>query len=119
MNVDPFVLFPRLVRQVELVKPQAAGLAPERLATLSVIVKAQTASDDFTDYASRNLQRRLHVKTSTVPAEYREVDTLLGLNILMDGRTYRITKVDRGDDFNTGSLPFMTLQVVVSGRRNL
>lgn len=120
VTVDPFKLFPALVRHVDLVQPKAPGIAPEFIATLSVIVKSQTASDDFTDIASRNLQRRLHIKTDTLPKQFvSDVDALLGKNILMDGRAYRINNVTRGDDFENGLLPFLTVQVIPAGRRSL
>lgn len=121
MILDPFDLFPPLVQDCELIKPSAPGLPSEVLAVLRVIVKAQTASDDFTDYNSRNLQCRFHIKTSTLPDVYRaDPDGLLGLNLRFtpEGRQWRINHVSRGDDFTTGKTPFLTVMCNVAGRRS-
>lgn len=116
---NPFELFPAMARTCDLSKPAAPGLKSEVVAVLNVMVKTQTASDDFTDYNSRNLQRRFHIETCTLPAEYVSgPDMLLGMNLVLNGHRYRINQVSRGDDFDLGDLPFVSVMAVPAGRKS-
>lgn len=117
---NPFDLFPAMAVPCDLQKPSAPGLKSETVAVLNVMVKTQTASDDFTDYNSRNLQRRFHIETGTLPEEYvSDPDLLLGMNLALNKRRYRINNVSRGDDFDLGDLPFVSVMAVPAGKKSV
>lgn len=118
---DPFRLFPEQVEQATLWKYNAPGLPNEQLATLNIIVKRTTQTDQPTDYGSRIGSRTFHIDPSTLPDEYlADVELLPDFILeLSNGRTYQITDVSRGDDMTMGQTRFITVTATPYGRTSL
>lgn len=118
---DPFKLFPHQTQPATLWKYTAPGLDNIKLASLNVIIKHSTESDQPTEYASRIATRRFHIQPNTLPENLREdmeawPDLIL---TLANGRTYQISKASRGDDMTTGKTIFITLTAHPYGRTSL
>ena len=118
---DPFQLFPHQTRSASLWKYTAPGLDNIKLASLNVIIKHSTESDQPTEYASRITSRRFHIQPDPLPENLREdmeawPDLILQLD---NGRTYQITKASRGDDMTTGKTIFITLTAHPYGKNSL
>lgn len=120
-SCNPFQLFPNQVQQATLWKYTAPGLDNIKLASLNVIIKHSTESDQPAEYASRIATRRFHIQPDPLPDNLREdmeawPDLILTLT---NGRTYQITKASRGDDMTTGKTIFITLTAHPYGRTSL
>lgn len=120
-SCNPFKLFPHQIQPATLWKYTAPGLDNIKLASLNIIIKHSTESDQPSEYASRIATRRFHIQPDTLPENLREdmeawPDLILTLT---NGRTYQITKASRGDDMTTGKTIFITLTAHPYGRNSL
>lgn len=120
-SCNPFKLFPHQTQPATLWKYTAPGLDNIKLASLNVIIKHSTESDQPSEYASRIATRRFHIQPDTLPENLREdmeawPDLILTLT---NGRAYQITKASRGDDMTTGKTIFITLTAHPYGRNSL
>lgn len=118
---NPFTLFPHQIQSATLWKYTAPGLDNIKLATINVIIKHSTESDQPAEYGTRIATRRFHVQPDSLPETLREdteawPDIILQLN---NGHTYQITKASRGDDMDTGQTMFITLTGQPYGRTSL
>ena len=118
---DPFKLFPNQVQSATLWRYTAPGLDNIKLASLNIIIKHSTESDQPAGYASRITPRRFHIQPDTLPETLREdmeawPDLILELD---NGRTYQATKASRGDDMTTGTTQFITITAHPYGRNSL
>ena len=120
-SCNPFQLFPNQVQPATLWKYTAPGLDNIKLASLNVIIKHSTQTNQPTEYASRITSRRFHIQPDTLPEHLREdmeawPDLILQLD---NNRTYQITKASRGDDMTTGTTQFITITAHPYGRNSL
>lgn len=118
---DPFKLFPRQTQPASLWKYTAPGLDNTKLASLNVIIKHSTQSDQPSEYASRIATRRFHIQPDTLPENLQEdmeawPDLILQLD---NNRTYQIEQASRGDDMTTGTTQFITITAHPYGRNSL
>lgn len=118
---DPFQLFPNQIQSATLWKYTAPGLDNIKLATVNVIIKHSTESDQLTEYASRIATRRFHIQPDTLPENLQtDMEAWPDLILQLDNnRTYQITKASRGDDMTTGKTIFITLTANPYGRTSL
>lgn len=122
MKCNPFILFPKAVETASLVKYRAAGLDPDTLTdSLRVIVKKATTSDEPSEYGVRSQAWSIHIDPVTIPEPYNtRPELLLDFVVkLQDGRAYLINEASRGDDFDTGSLEFISVLAQPYGRNTL
>lgn len=118
---DPFKLFPNQVQPASLWKYTVPGLDNIKLASLNVIIKHSTQTNQPAEYASRIATRRFHIQPDTLPENLREnmetwPDLILQLN---NGRTYQVEQASRGDDMTTGTTQFITITAHPYGRNSL
>lgn len=120
-SCNPFQLFPHQVQTATLWKYTAPGLDNIKLATLNVIIKHSTESDQPTEYASRIATRRFHIQPNTLPENLKtDMEAWPDLILtLTNGRTYQISKASRGDDMTTGKTLFITITAHPYGRNSL
>lgn len=120
-SCDPFQLFPNQTQPATLWKYTAPGLDNIKLASLNVIVKHSTESDQPTEYATRIATRRFHIQPNTLPENLKtDMEAWPDLILtLTNGRTYQISKASRGDDMTTGKTIFITLTAHPYGRTSL
>lgn len=120
-SCNPFQLFPNQVEQASLWKYTAPGLDNIKLASLNVIIKHSTESDQPTEYASRITTRRIHIQPDNLPNNLKH-DMEAWPDLILqpaNGRTYQITKASRGDDMTTGTTQFITITAHPYGRDSL
>jgi hypothetical protein len=118
---DPFLLFPNQVQSAALWKYTAPGLDNIKLATLNVIIKHSTQTNQPSEYASRIATRRFHIQPDTLPENLKtDMEAWPDLILtLTNGRTYQIEQASRGDDMTTGTTTFITITAHPYGRTNL
>nr|UVX65834.1 MAG: hypothetical protein [Bacteriophage sp.] len=118
---DPFTLFPHQIQQASLWKYTAPGLDNIKLASLNVIIKHSTQTNQPSEYASRITSRRFHIQPDTLPEHLREdMETWPDLILQLDnGRTYQVEQASRGDDMTTGTTQFITITAHPYGRNSL
>jgi hypothetical protein len=120
-SCNPFQLFPHQVQPATLWKYTAPGLDNIKLATLNVIIKHSTQTNQPTESASRITSRRFHIQPDQLPEHLRGdmetwPDLILQLN---NGRTYQVEQASRGDDMTTGTTQFITITAHPYGRNSL
>lgn len=120
-SCNPFQLFPNQTQSATLWKYTAPGLDNIKLASLNVIIKHSTQTNQPTEYASRIATRRFHIQPDTLPEHLQKdmetwPDLILQLN---NGRTYQIEQASRGDDMTTGTTQFITITAHPYGRNSL
>lgn len=120
-SCNPFQLFPNQTQPASLWKYTAPGLDNIKLASLNVIIKHSTQTNQPTEYASRITPRRFHIQPDTLPETLREdmeawPDLIL---TLANGRTYQVEQASRGDDMTTGTTQFITITAHPYGRNSL
>lgn len=120
-SCNPFKLFPNQVQPATLWKYTAPGLDNIKLASLNVIIKHSTQTNQPTEYASRITSRRFHIQPDTLPENLQTdmetwPDLILQLN---NGRTYQVEQASRGDDMTTGTTQFITITAHPYGRNSL
>lgn len=120
-SCNPFTLFPHQTQTASLWKYTAPGLDNIKLATLNIIVKHSTQTNQPAEYASRILSRRFHIQPDTLPENLQEdmeawPDLILKLD---NGRTYQVEQASRGDDMTTGITQFITITAHPYGRNSL
>lgn len=121
LSCNPFQLFPNQIQHATLWKYTAPGLDNIKLASLNVIIKHSTQTNQPSEYANRTTSRRFHIQPDTLPEHLREdmetwPDLILQLN---NGRTYQIEQASRGDDMTTGTTQFVTITANPYGRDSL
>lgn len=120
-SCNPFKLFPHQVQAATLWKYTAPGLDNIKLASLNVIVKHSTQTNQPTEYASRITSRRFHIQPNNLPETLKE-DTEAWPDLILqlsNGRTYQIEQASRGDDMTTGTTQFITITAHPYGRNSL
>lgn len=120
-SCNPFKLFPNQTQTATLWKYTAPGLDNIKLASLNVIIKHSTQTNQPSEYASRIATRRFHIQPDTLPTNLREdmeawPDLILTLT---NGRTYQVEQASRGDDMTTGTTQFITITAHPYGRNSL
>jgi hypothetical protein len=120
-SCNPFQLFPNQVQPATLWKYTAPGLDNIKLASLNVIIKHSTQTNQPTEYASRITSRRFHIQPDTLPENLQtDMETWPDLIItLTNGRTYQVEQASRGDDMTTGTTQFITITAHPYGRNSL
>lgn len=118
---NPFKLFPNQVQAATLWQYTAPGLDNIKLASLNVIIKHSTQTNQPSEYASRITSRRFHIQPDTLPEHLQTdmetwPDLILQLN---NGRTYQVEQASRGDDMTTGTTQFITITAHPYGRNSL
>lgn len=120
-SCDPFKLFPHQTQPASLWKYTAPGIDNIKLASLNVIIKHSTQTNQPSEYASRIATRRFHVQPAQLPTNLREdmeawPDLIL---TLANGRAYQVEQASRGDDMTTGTIQFITITAHPYGRNSL
>ena len=118
---NPFKLFPNQIQTASLWKYTAPGLDNIKLASLNVIIKHSTQTNQPTEYASRITSRRFHIQPDTLPETLKtDMETWPDLILtLTNGRTYQVEQASRGDDMTTGTTQFITITAHPYGRNSL
>lgn len=120
-SCDPFKLFPNQAQPATLWKYTAPGLDNIKLASLNVIIKHSTQTNQPTEYASRIATRRFHLQPDPLPENLQEdMEAWPDLILTLDnGRTYQVEQASRGDDMTTGTTKFITITAHPYGRNSL
>lgn len=120
-SCNPFQLFPNQVEQATLWKYTAPGLDNIKLASLNVIIKHSTQTNQPTEYASRITTRRFHIQPDNLPENLQtDVEAWPDLILtLANNRTYQVEQASRGDDMTTGTTQFITITAHPYGRNSL
>lgn len=120
-SCNPFKLFPYQVEQASLWKYTAPGLDNIKLASLNIIIKHSTQTNQPIEHASRITSRRFHVQPDTLPETLKtDMETWPDLILtLTNGRTYQVEQASRGDDMTTGTTQFITITAHPYGRNSL
>nr|DAI70457.1 MAG TPA: Flagellar and Swarming motility protein [Caudoviricetes sp.] len=120
-SCNPFKLFPNQVQPASLWKYTAPGLDNIKLASLNIIIKHSTQTNQPTEYASRITSRRFHIQPDTLPENLKtDMETWPDLIItLANGRTYQVEQASRGDDMTAGTTQFITITAHPYGRTSL
>lgn len=120
-SCDPFKLFPHQVQPATLWKYTAPGLDNIKLASLNVIVKHSTQTNQPTEYASRITTRRFHIQPDQLPETLRtDMEAWPDLILtLANNRPYQVEQASRGDDMTTGTTQFITITAHPYGRNSL
>lgn len=120
-SCNPFQLFPNQVEQATLWKYTAPGLDNIKLASLNVIIKHSTQTNQPTEYASRITSRRFHIQPDPLPDNLKtDMEAWPDLILtLANGRTYQVEQASRGDDMTTGTTQFITITAHPYGRNSL
>lgn len=118
---NPFKLFPNQVQPATLWKYTAPGLDNIKLASMNVIIKHSTQTNQPTEYASRITSRRFHIQPDTLPDNLQtDMEAWPDLIItLVNGRTYQVEQASRGDDMTTGTTQFITITAHPYSRNSL
>lgn len=118
---NPFKLFPNQVQPATLWKYTAPGLDNIKLASINVIIKHSTQTNQPTEYASRITSRRFHIQPDTLPDNLQtDMEAWPDLIItLVNGRTYQVEQASRGDDMTTGTTQFITITAHPYSRNSL
>lgn len=120
-SCNPFKLFPNQTQPATLWKYTAPGLDNIKLASLNVIIKHSTQTNQPTEYASRITSRRFHIQPNNLPETLKE-DTEAWPDLIItlaNGRTYQIEQASRGDDMTTGTTQFITITAHPYSRNSL
>lgn len=120
-SCNPFQLFPNQVQQATLWKYTAPGLDNIKLASLNVIIKHSTQTNQPTEYASRIATRRFHIQPDNLP-ENLQTDMEAWPDLILtlaNNRTYQVEQASRGDDMTTGTTQFITITAHPYGRNSL
>lgn len=120
-SCNPFKLFPNQIQTATLWKYTAPGLDNIKLASLNVIIKHSTQTNQPSEHASRITSRRFHIQPDTLPEHLRkDMETWPDLILTLDnGRTYQVEQASRGDDMTTGTTQFITITAHPYGRNSL
>lgn len=122
MYCDPFDVFPTtMVKLVRL--PRTSQQQPEVLAEkVTAIVKRTTQADVTQQIQGRTMATRVHLRTRDIPsAMASDVDLLLGLVLMVPGAAtnLRIQFASGGDDYDTGTRAFITVQCTPYSRTTI
>lgn len=120
-SCDPFQLFPNQTQTATLWKYTAPGLDNIKLASLNVIIKHSTQTNQPTEYASRITSRRFHIQPDQLPDNLKtDMEAWPDLILtLANNRTYQVEQASRGDDMTTGTTQFITITAHPYGRTSL
>lgn len=120
-SCNPFQLFPNQTQPAILWKYTAPGLDNIKLATLNVIIKHSTQTNQPTEYASRIATRRFHIQPDNLPNNLKtDMEAWPDLILqLANNRTYQVEQASRGDDMTTGTTQFLTITAHPYGRNSL
>lgn len=120
-SCNPFQLFPNQTQTATLWKYTAPGLDNTKLATLNVIIKHSTQTNQPTEYASRIATRRFHIQPDNLPNNLKtDMEAWPDLILqLTNDRTYQVEQASRGDDMTTGTTTFITITAHPYGRNSL
>lgn len=120
-SCNPFTLFPNQTQPATLWKYTAPGLDNINLASLNVIIKHSTQTDQPAEYASRIATRRFHIQPDTLPENLKtDMEAWPDLILtLANGRTYQVEQASRGDDMTTGTTQFITITAHPYSRNSL
>lgn len=120
-SCNPFQLFPNQVQPATLWKYTAPGLDNIKLATMNVIIKHSTQTNQPTEYASRVTSRRFHIQPNTLPDTLQtDMEAWPDLILtLANNRAYQVEQASRGDDMTTGTTQFITITAHPYGRTSL
>lgn len=118
---DPFRLFPNQAQPATLWRYTAPGLDNIKLATLNVIIKHSTQTNQPSEYASRIATRRFHIQPNTLPENLKtDMEAWPDLILtLANSRAYQVEQASRGDDMDTGKTTFITITAHPYGRNSL